>query len=61
MRKHRALPQWVKISPNVHSVPKVFMENTAASSAEQREVGCIKKGGTRVSETALEPQLIKVI
>jgi hypothetical protein len=41
---------------------RITLENTVASSTEQREVGCcIKKGGTRASETALEPQLIKVI
>jgi hypothetical protein len=37
-----------------------MLENTVASSTEQREVGCIKKGGTRVSETALEPNYLKL-
>ena len=36
------------------------LENAVATSAEQREVDCTEKGGTRVSKTDLEPQLIKV-
>ena len=38
-----------------------LLENTVASSAERRWVDCIKIGGTRLSETALEPQIINVI
>jgi hypothetical protein len=41
--------------------PLPLLENAVASSAERREVDCIKKGRTRVSEAALEPQLLKVI
>jgi hypothetical protein len=38
-----------------------LLENAAVSSTDQREVDCTHKGGTGVSKTALEPQLIKVV
>jgi hypothetical protein len=38
-----------------------MLENTVASSTERREVDFIKKGRTRVSETALEPLVFNVI
>ena len=38
-----------------------MLENAVASSTERRWVDCIKIGGTRVSETALEPQIINVV
>jgi hypothetical protein len=38
-----------------------MLENTVASSTTRREVDYTKRGGTRVAETALEPQLFIVI
>ena len=44
-----------------HSANVRMLENTVASSTTRGEVDYTKRGGTRVAETALEPQLFIVI
>jgi hypothetical protein len=54
-------PERARPSAGEHGRDMKLLGNAVASSTEQREVDCTKKEGTRASETALEPQLIKVM